>query len=232
MTDPNQVIKYRYRLLFAKKIEIKYIGHLDLALAWERALRRAQIALAYSKGFNPRPKIQFASELPLGSTGSAEIVDIVLDQPLDLETAPDKIGPTLPQGLKLHAIEPVPIKAPTLQNLLRQADYNVLVETDLSSEALTQQIEALLAADEIIQTRHRRKRQEKYDLRPWLYALELGSLVDGDARLHMRLACGQHGNLRPEAVLNALGLGDNWAEIERTRLIFEDDLASEMTADG
>ncbi|MCB0180671.1 MAG: TIGR03936 family radical SAM-associated protein [Anaerolineae bacterium] len=232
MTDPNQVVKYRYRLLFAKKKAVKYIGHLDLALAWERALRRAQIALAYSKGFNPRPKMQFASELPLGSTGGAEIVDIVLEEPLDLETAHDKIDPTLPQGLKLHSIEPVPIKAPTLQNLLRQADYNVLVETDLSAEALSQRIEALLAADEIIQTRRRRKREEKYDLRPWLYELDLVSLADGDARLHMRLACGQHGNLRPEAVLKALDLGDNWAEIERTRLYFEDDLVGETTADG
>jgi hypothetical protein len=37
----------------------------------------------------------------------------------------------------------------------------------------------------------------------------------------MRLTAGQFGNLRPEEVLKALGLGDNWAEIERTRLIFD-----------
>ena len=231
MTDPNQVVKYRYRLTFAKKSVIKYIGHLDLALAWERSLRRAQVALAYSQGFNPRPRMQFASELPLGSTGSAEIIDIVLDEPLDPDTALAQIEPVLPMGIKLHTIEPVPIKAPTLQNLLRQAEYNVLVETDLAAEALTERIAALLAAEEIIQTRRRRKREEKYDLRPWLYKLELVSVVDGDARLQMRLACGQHGNLRPEAVLKALDLGDNWAEIERTKLIFEEDLVGDSQGD-
>ncbi len=40
----------------------------------------------------------------------------------------------------------------------------------------------------------------------------------------MRLTAGQYGNLRPETVLKALGLEDNWAEIERTRLIFEDEI--------
>ena len=46
MVDPNQPAKYRLRLLFAKKAQIKYLGHLDLSLAWERALRRAQLPLA------------------------------------------------------------------------------------------------------------------------------------------------------------------------------------------
>lgn len=230
MTDPNQPVKYRYRLLFAKRKEIKYIGHLDLALAWERGLRRARIPLAYSQGFNPRPKIQFASELPLGTTGSAEIVDITVEEPLDPEAAKTKIGPVLPVGIKLHTIQPVPLKAATLQNLLRQAEYHVVVETELTAEALTQRIDNLLAADKIIQSRRRRKKEEKYDLRPWLYELRLDSLADGDARLQMRLAAGQHGNLRPEAVLKALDLGESWAEIERTRLIFEDDPESAMIA--
>ena len=196
---------------------------------WDEARARS-IAWAIDAARDPR--VVYLDTETTGFGPRAEIVDIVLEEPLDLETAHDKIDPTLPQGLKLHSIEPVPIKAPTLQNLLRQADYNVLVETDLSAEALSQRIEALLAADEIIQTRRRRKREEKYDLRPWLYELDLVSLADGDARLHMRLACGQHGNLRPEAVLKALGLGDNWAEIERTRLYFEDDLVGDTTADG
>lgn len=223
MTDPNQPPKYRLRLTFAKKPHLKYISHLDLALVWERALRRAQIPLAYSQGFNPRPKIQIASGLPLGTSGSAEIMDIIVTAPIDPTTARQRISETLPLGMTLHSIEEVPLKAPALQHLLRQADYQVLVETDLSSQELNERIEALLAADKIIQTRQRKRRAEEFNLRPWLHQLRLESAAEGEAHLFMRLTAGQFGNLRPQAVLKALGLDDNWAEINRTRLIFEED---------
>jgi radical SAM-linked protein len=227
MTDPNQPEKYRLRLVFAKKKDVKYISHLDLALAWERALRRAQMPLAYSQGFNPRPKMQFASGLPLGSTGSAEILDIVLTEPLSPDEAQQRIAPKLPTGIGLQSVTEMPLKAPTLQNLLRQADYRVTVETDLLPDELNARIAELLAAEAIIQTRRRKKREEKFDLRPWLYQLGVESVAAGDAILHMRLAAGQHGNLRPEAVLAALGLAENWAQIERTALIFDSEAAQE-----
>lgn len=221
MTDPNQSSqKYRLRLTFAKKEQIKYISHLDLALAWERALRRAQIPLAYSQGFNPRPKMQVASGLPLGSTGQAEIIDIIVTEPVLPQDALNRIRLALPEGIALHQVEQIPLKDPTLQQMLRQAEYRVSVEIDISEATLKKRISALLAAERIIQTRQRRKKEEKFDLRPWLHALTLISIEDGEAQLSMILTAGQFGNLRPEAVLEALGLTGQWASIERVRLIF------------
>lgn len=222
MTDPNQSPpNHRLRLIFGKKKQIKYIGHLDLVLAWERALRRAQIPLAYSKGFNPQPRIQIASSLPLGTTSSAEIMDILTTQPVEPAAALERIRPALPEGIELHSVEPIPLKAPTLQHLLRQAEYQVIVETDLPAEEIVRRIEDLLQAEKIIQTRQRKKQFEEIDLRPWLHDLELESIGDGEVRLHMRLTAGQFGNLRPEDVLKALALAGNWAEIDRTQLIFD-----------
>ena len=223
MTDPNQPQnRQRLRLTFAKKRAIKYIAHLDLALAWERALRRAQMPLAYSQGFNPRPKMQFASGLPLGTTGSAEILDIVLNEPVDPAAVLEQIRLKLPMGIGLNAVEEVPEKAPTLQNLLRQADYRVTVETDVPELELSQRITGMLAAEEIMQERRRKGRVETYNLRPWLHQLAIESVEKQDVVLLMRVTAGQHGNLRPDAVLRVLGLEDNWAEIERTALIFEE----------
>jgi radical SAM-linked protein len=222
MTDPNQTAKYRLRLTFAKKIQVKYISHLDLALAWERALRRAQIPLAYSQGFNPRPKMQFASSLPLGTISRAEIVDIIVTEPVALSAAMAQIKVVLPTGIELLTVAEVPLKTPALQSLLHQADYRVTVETEISAERLTRRIETLLAAEKIIQTRRRKQQDEEFDLRPWLYDLRLDSAAGGEACLHMRLAAGQSGNLRPVDVLKALDLADNWTEVERIRLIFAD----------
>ncbi len=222
MTDPNQPLRQRLRITFAKRSEIKYISHLDLVLVWERAFRRAQLPLAYSQGFNPRPKIQVASGLPVGTTGSAEILDVIITEQVDPAELLQRIRTTLPRGVAIHTVAEVPFKTASLQHLLRQAEYRVIVETNLPAQELTSRIQALLAADQVIQTRRRRQLEEKFDLRPWLHDLRLESVADNQARLFMRLTAGQFGNLRPEEVLKALDLADNWTEIERTRLIFED----------
>jgi radical SAM-linked protein len=221
MTE-SEISKCRLRLTFAKKAQIKYIAHLDLALAWERALRRARLPLAYSQGFNPRPKMQIASSLPLGVTGRAEMIDIILTQPIDPLEVLTQLRTALPMGIELLTVEEVPLKAPSRQDLLRQAEYQVTVETDLPAAELTRRINALLAADSLPQVRQRQKQVEQIDLRPWLHDLRLAEVNSGDARLSMRLTAGQHGNLRPAEVLAALGLADAWADIERTRLIFEE----------
>lgn len=218
MTDQ----KLRLRIVFAKKEAVKYIGHLDLMLAWERALRRARIPLAYSQGFNPRPKIQAASSLPLGSIGTAEVLDIIVTEPLDLSTARDRISQALPAGIAIQAIEEVPLKEPALQQLLRQADYTVTVETDLSAEIVTERIQTLLAAPEVWLTRRRKKRQERFNLRPLIHQLRLQSVENGEAVLIMRLDAGQFGNLRPRDLLKALELADRWFRVVRTQLIFEE----------
>ena len=63
----------RARITFSKRGALRYIGHLDLQTLWERAARRAGLALAYSHGFHPQPKINFASALPLGFSSRAQI---------------------------------------------------------------------------------------------------------------------------------------------------------------
>lgn len=222
MADLTQAqAKSRLRLIFAKKTQVKYISHLDLALAWERALRRARLPLAYSQGFNPRPRIQLASGLPVGTISRAEVMDIIVTRPVDPARVFEQINQALPAGLQLLSIEEVPLKAPTLQNLLRQAEYQVTVETELPAGELAERIEKLLAAEEISLTRQRKQKEEEINLRGWVYDLRLERAEAGQAVLWMLLAAGQHGNLRPELVLEALGLAESWAETERTRLIFE-----------
>ena len=67
------------RIKFSKGEEVKYISHLDLQRAFQRALRRAEIDIAYSKGFNPHPKVSFATALSVGMTSDGEYVDVELN---------------------------------------------------------------------------------------------------------------------------------------------------------
>ena len=212
--------KYRYRLTFSKDHALKYVAHLDLVLSWTRTFRRAGVPLAYSKGFNPSAKIKVASGLPVGTMGSAELMDIYLTEPMPADEILARVKDTLPAGFKLLSVTQIEGNAPGLQASLLQADYRVTVETDLDDTSLVTRINSLLSQKEIIQTRIRRKKEERFDLRPLLHRLTLLEKVNDDAVLEMRLSTGQHGNLRPDAVLAAMGLNEAWYQIERTKLIF------------
>ena len=213
----------RWRVTFAKGPQLKYISHLDLSLAWERALRRAGVPLAYSQGFNPQARLQLASGLPLGYTSAAEILDIILDEPLAPADFVARLRPALPLGLSVTAVEEVDLKSPALQSALRQAEYRVTVETPLSAGELAGRIAALLAADRLEQQRVRKQRPETFDLRPLVGDIRLETAAEGHAVFWMRFSAGNQGNARPEAVLTALGLGEAYAQVERTKLLFEFD---------
>ena len=211
------------RITFGKGPQLRYISHLDLALTWERALRRARVPLAYSQGHNPHAKLQLASGLPLGYTGSAEVMDVILTASISPEEFIACVDPTLPEGLNIASAEEVPLKAPSLQSALRQAVYRVSVETSLPETELKRRIANLLASDVLEQERVRKGRVEIFDLRPLVHDVQLMSVNDGQAVFCMRLSAGQHGNVRPDAVTTALGLESEFSQVERTRLLFEFD---------
>ncbi len=218
--DKGQVTKYRYRLTFRKGYRVKYVAHLDVVKVWTRAFRRAGIPLAYTGGFNPQARIQVAASLPVGSMGSAEVMDIYLTQEMKSEDILARVGSTLPEDFELLNVENVDLKAPALQAELRQATYKVIVESELSAQDLQKRIDALLQAETLLQTRIRRRKEERFDMRPLLHSLNLKAVNKDEASLTMRLSAGQQGNLRPDAVLKALKLDDGWRQIERTKLIF------------
>ncbi|GAB4540264.1 MAG: TIGR03936 family radical SAM-associated protein [Anaerolineae bacterium] len=213
----------RLRVTFAKDARLRYISHLDLVLMWERALRRAEVPLAYSRGHNPQARLQLASGLPLGYTGRAEVMDVILTEAMSPEEFTRRVNKTLPSGLRIGEVEEVPLKTASLQSALRQAVYEVRIETGLPADELRARISRLLAATHLEQSRVRKGRVETFDLRPLVEEVQLEGIAGGQATLHMRLSAGQHGNVRPDAVLAALGLGDAFFQAERTKLLFEFD---------
>jgi len=215
--------KQRLRVTFSKGPRLKYISHLDLALTWERALRRAGVPLAYSQGHNPQAKLQLASGLPLGYIGCAEVMDVILTEPLSPVQLAACLQPVLPQGLSVIGIEEVPLKSPSLQSALRQAVYRVRLETLLTARDLERRIRDLLAVDRLEGQRIRKQRAENFDLRPLVHDLWLEGADQGQAVLGMRLSAGQRGHARPEAVLAALDVPAAGAHVERSQLLFEFD---------
>nr|HID12681.1 DUF2344 domain-containing protein [Anaerolineae bacterium] len=208
---------HRLRITFAKGDPIKYTSHLDLARVWERSLRRAEVGLTYSGGFNPRPKLQLAAALPLGHTGEAELLDVWLEEPMPVEDFAKALVSVLPNGLMVSQVRHVRLEEPALQTRVSAAEYRVTVEWDEPAEQVEARIERVLSATEL----PRERRGRRYDLRPLIERLWLERAAGGEVVLGMQLAARAGATARPEAVLEALGMGGAFARYHRRRLMVD-----------
>lgn len=208
----------RLRITFSKTASMRYTGHLDLHVAWERTFRRARLPLAYSQGFHPQPKIQLASALPLGFTSECELVDIWLEEARDLAEVEAALKSAAPPGLPIHAVAEAPLLSPPLQVLLRSSEFRVTVPATYSADELQTRIEQLLAQTEIKRVR----REKEYDLRPLVEDLAWEASANPSHTVFMRLAAREAATGRPEEVLAVLGLEANTARVHRVRLILQE----------
>src|SRR5262249_47055140 len=114
----------RFRLRFAKGQEMRFTSHLDLMRSWERALRRADLPLAFTQGRRPHLKMSFGPPLPLGHRSRAEYFDLDFARPpaVDLQ---HRLNARLPPGLEVLDYRPILFKAPSLMSLLEGASYRI-----------------------------------------------------------------------------------------------------------
>ncbi len=214
MIHDNIPIKQRLHIVFGKFDALIYTGNLDMAKLWERVLRRAQLPILYSEGFNPRPRIALASALPLGISSECEILDVSLREIIPLDGLADQLTATSPDGLRIYEIREVPVRSPSLQTRVRSAEYSIQLDESVNREMVKVQLEALLSAGTIDQARERKGKSITVDVRPLIHDLRL----DSDGNLTAHLAVGDQGNLRPDEVLTILNLGEHYLSIHRYAL--------------
>jgi radical SAM-linked protein len=89
----------RIRIRYAKRGRLRFTSHRDFARAFERALRRAEVPMAYSAGFSPHPKISYVGASPTGAGSEAEYLEIGLARPVDPDALRAALDAALPAGL-------------------------------------------------------------------------------------------------------------------------------------
>ena len=217
MTNPPPPVQ-RLRLTYSKTGDARYIGHLDLARFWERVFRRVDLPVAYSHGYHPQPRIQFASALPVGVEGLQEWMDIWLTEPVEPSQWIAPIARNLPPGFAILDLQEVDLRLPAMQASLRQAIYRVCWD-QLDPQDLQQRVEHLLAQTDIPRP-HFKKPHKTYNLRPRILDITLIPHQPGCVR--MTLQAGSQGNARISDVIDALGLSAIPHHITRERLILEE----------
>lgn len=185
---------------------MKYISHLDLQRTFSRALQRGEVPVAYSRGFNPQPRLLFALPLALGIEGENEYLDLYLDVPWPENKLKETLNAQLPEGLKVKGVFAVNAKQPSLSSLIRAALFVVCLPT--MPDNLLRAATALLQAETVPwERRGKRGSSKKIDLRPFIYRLEIKE-QEGKGKILMLLAAGGQGGARPREILALLSLSE------------------------
>lgn len=191
----------RLHLRYCKRGRARFTSHRDVARALERALRRADVPMAYSSGFNPHPRISYAGASATGAATEADYLELGLAERRDPAQVAAALSAALPEGIDiLDAVEwdPEGGRPRSLTDRLEASAWQLSVP-GLTQESLSSAVASLVARESAMVERLTKGGVRTFDARPAI--LELAS--PADETLTMTLLQGSP-LVRPDDVITAL----------------------------
>jgi radical SAM-linked protein len=196
---PPTVQKLRFR--YAKRGRLRFASHRDLARTLERALRRAQVPMAFSAGFSPHPKISYLGAAPTGAASEAEYAEIGLSVRCDPEAVRVALDASLPDEVAIlecvEAAEGTGSLADRIDTSVWRVELPGVEFTDLQAA-----VDAFLASDVVTVAKRTKNGLKDIDARPSVASASAAEGA-GCAILHMVVRQGTPA-VRPDDVLAAL----------------------------
>jgi len=188
----------RLRIRYAKRGRLRFTSHRDFSRAFERAIFRARIPMAYSSGFNPHPRISYAGASPTGAASEAEYLEIGLAEVVDPARVHAELDEALPDGLDV--VEVVESPGGGVADRLEASHW--VIDVDLHPDECTPAVAAFLAAESVTVERMTKKGLREFDCRAAVVALSVEPHGEA-ARLDLVL---RHAvpAVRPDDVLRGL----------------------------
>lgn len=211
--------RFDYRVVYEKCGRAKYISHLDLMRAIQRAIKRSKLPIWYTQGFNPHIYIMFPLTLSLGFESKVEIMDFALIEDLPFDEVLARLDEQMPEGMRIVSCGR-PVHSHTE---ITSAEYKVRFTTDRTPEECKTLFEDFLSKDKIeIEKRTKKKTVNLVDIRP---SIDVKSLeIDGKyVCVTMVLPAGGGFNLNANVVietfLSMYGLEEDGICVERTKIM-------------
>lgn len=214
------------RMKFKKHGCMKFIGHLDIMRYFQKAIRRADIDIAYSEGFSPHMIMSFAAPLGVGLTSEGEYVDLQVHSCESSKAAVDALNSVMAEGMEVVSFKLLPETVKNAMASVAAADYFVNFRKGYAPKNWEEKFEAFLQKEEMLIVKKTKRSEAEVDLKPMLYECEIR-----DGGIFMQVACGSASNLKPELVMEAFakdaGLELAPFALEVARLEVYADLGSE-----
>src|SRR4051812_48678177 len=198
----------RLRVHYAKRGRLRFSSHPDFQRAFERALRRADVPMAFSAGFSPHPKVSYANAAPTGAASEAEYVEISVTKRCDPERVRAALDEALPPGLDIVAVVDAGEEARgALVERLEASDWRIEL-AGVAPETAGDAVAAFLARDEVVVERLTKAGIRSFDAREAVVALSVESQAADDPGCAILRLVVHHRTpaVRPDDVLSALRL--------------------------
>ncbi len=203
--------RFTMRLLFSRNGQAAMLAHLDVMRSFERSLRRADIPMQYSEGFNPRPLLVFALPLSVGLEAANDCVDIGMTEIRQPEEFLRKLNEVLPSGFRANEARLIEGKASSVMAQVRAAGYRFVFPQAGSFGG------KLMAREELVVPKFTKGKLKPLDIRPRI----LRSVPVDEDTLEVLVKAGSTDNLRADLLLDAmvLHLGLNRETADNARMI-------------
>jgi radical SAM-linked protein len=201
--NPQLPIVQKLRIRYAKRGRLRFTSHRDFARAFERAVRRARVPIAFSSGYSPHPKISYANASPTGAATEAEYLEIGLTRECDPDAVRADLDASLPPGLDV--LEVVAAGQGSLADRLQASEWSIaLVGVDVATASAA--VDAFLAADVVEVERMSKRGMRTFDARADVVSLEVCAGEDGEVPCAILKVVIRHDtpSVRPDDVLAGL----------------------------
>jgi radical SAM-linked protein len=201
--------RQRLHVIFRKGDGARYLSHLDLMATLEFSIRRADLPVALSEGFNPRPKMSLILPLVLGHIGEREILEVTLRRRVEPGDLGHRLQAVLPSGITVLEVCEVPAEGKSAASRVRSATYRIDLPAPVSD--LADRVGTLMDREAVEVQEERAGATHRRDVRSLIL-----SLVAADAQtLRLQVTATGDGTVRPEHVLDLLALPRDGAAISR-----------------
>ena len=193
----------KLRLRYAKRGRLRFTSHRDIARAFERALRRAQVPMAYSAGFSPHPKISWVGAAPTGVASEAEYVELSVAERVDLVRLRQSLDESLPAGIDIVEVVEAPAGT-SLPDRIQASSWGIRLP-QVPVETVEAAVEAFLATESVIVERLMKDGVRQLDARAAVVSMR-ASCATGPAGCATLSVVVRHVTpaVRPDDVLSGL----------------------------
>lgn len=214
----------KLRIKFTKSGVMVFIGHLDMMRYFQKAMRRADIDIAYSQGFNPHQIMSFALPLGVGVYSDGEYLDIEVNSVTSSEDMCRRLNEVMVEGVTVESVKLLPEHAGNAMSLVAAADYVIQFrEGHMPKGFVTEKFLEFCAQDSIVVTKQTKKNTREIDLKAYMY--EVKETQNG---IYMMIGAGSANNIKPDLIFNAFAEYDGISMDEFALKVKRLDLYADM----
>lgn len=190
----------KVRIQFSKHGPLKFIGHLDVMRYFQKAMRRAEIDIAYTGGFSPHQIMSFAAPLGVGLESDGEYMDIEVLSHNGAAAMKAALNDVMAEGISVLSVRMLPEKTQNAMASVAAAGYLVSFRKGCEPDFLDEKtLERFYEKESVPYVKKTKKGEAALDLRPGIYELR----TEGDD-VYMLVDAGSGGNIKPGMVMEAL----------------------------